>query len=501
VRARLRSTFQSLQVRNYRLFSTGQLISLIFGWMQITAQDWLVLQLSHDSPTALGVVTALQFTPILLLTLYAGKLADRFDKRTLLLIVNVAWCALASLMGVLVVSGAAQLWHVYLFAVLWGTVSAIETPARQAFVSEMVGKPLLPNALALSAATFNSARIIGPALGGLAIAALGTGTAFVVNAISYIGPLITLSRMRRSELHRDGMATGRVSAQDARVIDGLRYVRRRPDLILPLALMMVIGMVGFNFQITLAVLAKNVFHTGAASFGLLTTALAAGALAGALAGSGRRARPSVWVVLGAAILFGVLETLAGLMPGYLSTAAVLVGAGFSMIYLAQAANQRVQLGVDPELRGRVMALYVLVFLGTNPIGAPLVGWFAETFGPRASIWVGGVISLVVGGVALLVRLRMAGGRVRLRLAPLPRLYVDIVPVRQGAEQGVAAAAAVSRRRFHPVMPGRFARSVRARSERAGAERASAERAGAERASAERASAGPPESVAIVVPEV
>lgn len=464
MRARLGSTFQSLKVRNYRLFATGQLISLIFGWMQITAQDWLVLQLSHNSASALGVVTAFQFTPILLLTLYAGKLADRFDKRVMLLIANSTWLVLAALMGVLVTSGAVRLWCVFVFALLWGTVSAFETPTRQSFASELVGRSLLPNALALSSATFNSARVVGPALGGVAIAVLGTGSAFVVNAVSYLGPLVMLTLMRPSELYRDGLAKGRVSADDARVIDGLRYVRRRPDLILPLALMLVIGMAGFNFQLTLAVLAKNVFHTGAASFGLFTTAIAVGALIGALTGSSRRGRPTVWVVLSGAIAFGVLETAAGMMPTYLITAAVLVPTGFAMIYLSQAANQRVQMGVDPEMRGRVMALYVLVFLGTNPVGAPLVGWVTQTFGARVAISLGGVISLVVGGAALAVRLRMSGGRIRMRLAPVPKLYLDVPTAWQGEEHGVPATAGVSGRRFHPVTAARHPRPERTGSE-------------------------------------
>jgi MFS family permease len=461
VRARLGSTFQSLQVRNYRLFATGQLISLIFGWMQITAQDWLVLQLSHNSASALGVVTAFQFTPILVLTLYAGKLADRYDKRVMLLIANSTWLVLAALMGALVTSGSIKLWCVFVFAVLWGTVTAVETPTRQAFASELVGKSLLPNALALSSATFNSARVIGPALGGVAIALLGTGSAFVVNAVSYVGPLIVLSLMRPSELHRAGLTGGRVSAADARVVDGLRYVRRRPDLLLPLGMMLVIGMAGFNFQLTLAVLAKSVFHTGAASFGLFTTAIAVGALIGALYGSSRRGRPSVWVLLGAAVAFGVLETAAGLMPTYLTTSLVLVPTGFAMIYLSQAANQRVQMGVDAELRGRVMALYVLVFMGTNPVGAPLVGWITQTFGARVSISLGGVVSLIVGGVALAIRLRMARGRIRMRLTPVPKLYVDVASSWQGEEHGVPGATRLSRRRFHPVTAARHPRSDRA----------------------------------------
>jgi MFS family permease len=469
VRRRLGSTFQSLGIRNYRLFATGQLISLIFGWVQITAQDWLVLQLSHDSPSALGVVIAFQFGPILLLTLYGGKLADQFDKRRLLLVVNSLYMILACLMGALVTSGAIQLWQVFVFGVLWGSVTALEGPTRQAFVSEMVERRLLPNALALSAATFNSARVIGPAIGGLAIALFGTGTAFVLNAVSYVGPLVVLSLMRPSELYRDGLASGARAA--TKVTDGLRYVRYRPDLLLVLGLMMVVGLVGFNLQLTLAVLAKNVFHSGAASFGLLTTALAIGALCGALAGSGRRSRPSVWTVLGAAVAFGALETAAGLMPTYLTTAIVLVPTGFFMIYLAQAANQRVQLGVDPEMRGRVLGLYLLVFMGTNPVGAPAVGWIAQAFGARTSIWLGGAISLLVGGAALAVRLRMAGGRVRLVLAPRPRFYVDIAPAWQGDPHGVSATARLPLRRLLPAAPA----DVLGSPEHAGAELSSVDR--------------------------
>jgi len=460
VRAYVRSTFQSLQIRNYRLFATGQLISLIFGWVQITAQDWLVLELSHGSPSALGVVTALQFAPMLLVTLYAGKLADRFDKRLLLLAVNTLWLVLAALMGGLVVSGRVQLWQVYVFAALWGTVSAVESPVRQAFVSELVGKALLPNALSLNAATFNTARIAGPALAGVTIAVWGTGTAFVVNAVSYVFPLLVIARMRPAELHR---ALSRIPAADARIIDGLRYVRRRPDLLLPLVLIMVIATVGFNFQLTLPVLAKNEFRTGAATFGLLVTALAVGALVGALAGTRRRARPSAWLVLGAAVAFGVLSTVAGLMPTYPLTALVLVPTGFAQVFLGQAANQRVQLGTDPELRGRVMALFILAFLGTNPVAAPLVGWFAQAFGPRASIWAGGAISLTAALAALGWQLRGSGARLRLRLIPVPRISVDVVPVWQGEPHGVPTLAELPGRRLHPVTPGR------PRPERPGAE--------------------------------
>lgn len=452
VRVFVRSTFQSLQIRNYRLFATGQLISLIFGWVQITAQDWLVLEVSHGSASALGVVTALQFAPMLVFTLYAGKLADRLDKRYLLILANVLYLVLAALMGALVVSGTVQLWQIYVFAALWGVVTAVETPVRQAFVSELVGKSLLPNAMSLNAATFNMARIVGPALAGVAIAAFGTGTAFLVNAASYVFPVVALARMRGSELHREA---GRLSAAQTRVADGLRYVWRRHDLLLPVALILVVGMLGFNYQLTLPVLAKNVFHTGAATFGLLVTALAVGALMGALAGTRRRGRPSARLVLGAALAFGVIGTLAGLMPTYQLTALIMVPTGFSQIFLAQAANQRLQLGTEAEMRGRVMALWTLAFLGTNPIGAPLVGWFAQAFGPRASIWAGGAISLAAAGAALVLQLRRTEARIRLRLRPTPGIYLW-----QGERHGVPAPAVLPRRRLHPAAPGRCAGSER-----------------------------------------
>jgi MFS family permease len=441
-------TFQSLTVRNYRLFATGQLISLIFGWVQITAQDWLVLQVSHDSASALGVVTALQFTPMLLLTLYAGTLADRFDKRVALMALNATWLVLSALMGILVVAGTVHLWQVYVFALLWGIVAAAETPFRQSFVPEMVGPALLPNALSLNAAAFNSARVIGPALAGFAIAWLGTGSAFLANAASYVVPIVALSAMRPGELSR---SSGRRTAADARIVDGLRYVWRRPDLLLPIALMLVVGMVGYNFQLTLPVLAKNVFHTGPTTFGLLVTALALGSIGGALAGTRRRERPSVYAVLGGAVAFGVLGTLSALMPTYPLTAAVLVPTGFAMIFLAQAANQRIQLGTDPAYRGRVMALYFLVFMGTNPIGAPLVGWLAQLAGVRAAIWVGTVISLAVALAALVVRLRR----------------VAVVPVWQGEAHGERTVSELSGRRLHPVPAGRRTRPGRAGAELSG----------------------------------
>ncbi|MEV4716844.1 MFS transporter [Micromonospora noduli] len=422
MQAKLSTMFQSLQVRNYRLFASGQLIKLIGVWMMFIAQDWLVLELSNNSATALGVVTACQFTPVLLLTLLSGRLADRYDKRVLLFAANAFWSLLALGMAVLVLTDLVQLWHVFAFAALLGTANAVETPVRQAFVSELVGTSLLPNALSLNAAVFNSARIVGPAIAGLAIAAFDVGPVFLFTALSSVAPLVNVVRMRTTELHRDALLP-RDERASARVVDGLRYVWRRPDLLLPMAIMSVIGMSLFNFQLTLAALAKTVFHTGAASFGLFSTALAVGALGGALSGTGRRSRPSVWLVLGAAIACASFGTLVGLSTAYWLVVALLVPTGFCMVFFAQAANQRIQMGVDAAFRGRVMALWVLVFLGTNPVGAPLIGWVAEHYGAGASIWMGGLISLAAAVVALTWQLRHSGARLRFRVLPMPRFYV------------------------------------------------------------------------------
>lgn len=419
----LRTVFQSLLVRNYRLFATGQLVKLIGSWMMFIAQDWLVLHLTNNSASALGVVTALQFIPAALLTLPGGRLADRHDKRIILLSANSLWSALALSFSALMLLGDVRLWHVYVFALGLGIAQAVETPVRQSFVSELVGMPLLPNALSLSAATFNTARIVGPALAGLAIAAFGTGPVFLIAAVSSLSPLLSLYRMRPSELFRNELPP-RDDRGDARILDGLKYAWKRFDLRLPMIVMGVIGMAAFNFQITLAALAKTVFNTGAATFGLFTTALAVGALGGALAGSVRKARPSAYVMLGAAIAFSLFATLVGLAPAYWLVIVLLVPTGFFMIYFAQAANQRVQLGTEAAYRGRVMALYVLVFLGTTPVSAPVVGWTAQHLGAGASIWLGALTSLATALAGLVWQLRHSGHRLELQVRPTPRVIVS-----------------------------------------------------------------------------
>ncbi|MEU8815578.1 MFS transporter [Actinoplanes sp. NPDC048796] len=436
MRSVLNTTFSSLKVRNYRLFTAGQLVKLVGVWMMFTAQDWLVLDLSNNSPGALGAVTALQFLPVLLLTLWGGKLADRYDKRKLLVAANAVFAATAIVFAILVASGHVVLWHVFLFAGLFGIANSIETPVRQSFVSELVEMPLLPNALALSAATFNTARVGGPALAGVALAVFDTGPVFLIATALSIAPVFSYTAMRPQELLRSAPS----GKKDTRILDGLKYAYRRPDLMVPICLMAVIGMIGFNFPVTLAALAKINFHAGASSFGLLTTALAAGALCGALAGSARRKRPSVYLVIGAALIFSVLEFAVGFTPNFVVAMIVLFPTGFFSIFLAQAANHRVQMGVDPKFRGRVMALYVLVFLGTTPIGASLAGWWGEKYGVASSIWVAGIVCFVASAFALVWQLRSSGERLEMTLRPRPRLTLVPPSTADGAEPALARAA-------------------------------------------------------------
>lgn len=390
-------TFRSLAVRNFRLFTAGQVVSVAGTWMMVVAQDWLVLSLSGDSATALGIVTALQFTPLLLLTLYGGRLADRHDKRLLLTVANVASGVFALGLGLLVIGDRATLWQVYLFALGLGTVNALEIPTRMAFVSEMVGADLLPNASALSAAYFNLARIVGPALAGLLISRFGIGQVMALNALSYAATVVALRMMRPEELHRAARPATR-----ARVVDGLRHVRSRPDLMLPLALVAVIGVFGFNFQLTLPLLAKTEFHSDASAFGLLTAALAVGSLAAAVVTTARRGRPTSRTVLMSALGFGVLETVTGLAPSYPAVVVLLVLTGFATVWFAQAANHRIQLGTDPLYRGRVMALYTLVFQGSTPLGALFVSRLSEEAGARSGLYAGGLASCAAALAALAV---------------------------------------------------------------------------------------------------
>ncbi|HEX6468789.1 MAG TPA: MFS transporter [Streptosporangiaceae bacterium] len=389
--------FRSLRRRNYRLFATGQIVSNTGTWMQRVAQDWLVLNLTHGSGVALGITTGLQFLPLLLFGLWGGVIADRYDKRRVLVVTQAAMGSLALLLGALVLGGVAQVWHVYVLAFALGLATVVDNPTRQTFVVEMVGRADLPNAIALNSAIFNSARILGPAVAGLAIALLGTGPVFLVNAASYAAVLTGLALMRESELQR-GEPVARAKGQ---LRAGLRYVRRRRDLVMVLVLVGFVAAFGMNFQLTTALMSRGVFHTGASAFGLASTMLAVGALAGSLLAA-RRARLPRHLLPVAALAFGLLEIVTGLMPTYGTFIALLVPTGMALLTFNTAANTTMQLNVSPEMRGRVMGLYMLVFVGTAPVGSPVIGYMAEHLGPRAGLIVGGVVSFVATLVTVAV---------------------------------------------------------------------------------------------------
>ena len=360
------------------------------------AQDWLVLtELTDHSASALGIATGLQFAPLLLLAPGSGMIADRFPKRRILLATQSTLLATALLLGALTVTGAVQLWHVYALALVQGLAQAVDNPARQAFVSEMVGPGLLANAVALNSASFHAGRMIGPGVAGLLIAAYGTGVAMLANAASFPLLIVALLVMRARELQPAPLARGR-----GQIREGLAYVRGRPDLQVVMVLVFVLGTFGLNFQITTALMATRAFGKGPTEFGLLGSVMAIGSLSAALL-SARRARPRLRVLLLALAGFTVASGLAALAPTYEWFAVALVPCGLAALTAMTTANALVQLPVDPSVRGRVMALYMAIFMGGTPIGAPLIGRLGDWAGPRWTIGVGtiavGLSVLVVGG--------------------------------------------------------------------------------------------------------
>jgi MFS family permease len=401
-------TFRSLSNRNYRLYASGAVVSNVGTWMQRVAQDWLVLQLTHNSGTALGITTGLQFLPILLLSPYAGLVADRFPKRRLLQVTQLMLAVPALILGLLAVTGVAQSWHVYAVAFVFGIGSAFDAPARQSFVSEIVGPDDLTNAVGLNSASFNLARMVGPAVAGVLIAALGsgvpaTGAVILINAVSYSAVIFSLQRMRDSELNR---ATP-VERGKGMIRDGVRYVVRRPDLMLILTIIFFAGTFGLNFQLTSALMATEVFHKGAGEYGLLGTTLAIGSLSGALLAA-RRGRIRHRLVILAAVAFGATEIVAGMLPSYVTFALWTPVIGIASLTMITAANAGFQTSVDPVMRGRAMALYMMIFMGGTPIGAPIVGWVGQAFGARWTLIGGGVATILGTVLSVLVFSRAKG---------------------------------------------------------------------------------------------
>lgn len=408
-------TFRSLANYNYRLWAGGAIVSNVGTWMQRVAQDWLVLtQLTHNNASALGVVMALQFGPQMLMLPFSGFAADFFDRRRLLMVTQAAMGLCALGLGLLTVTGLVQLWQVYVFAFLHGCAAAFDAPARQTFVSDLVGETDLPNAVALNSTSFNAARMVGPALAGLLIAGVGTGWAFLANALSFGGVLCSLMFLRVGDLHpirRAGRAPGGFVA-------GFVYVWKRPDLRAILLMLFLIGTFGLNFPIFISTMAVTVFHAGAGKYGLLSSMMAIGTVTGALLAAGRE-RPRIDLLLSGATIFALGCALAAIMPNYWLFGLVLVVIGVSALTITNSSNALMQLSTEPAMRGRVMAIRLAIALGGTPIGAPIVGWVADRFGPRWALGVAAAAGLMAAIVMIHylakhrhLRLHIAGRRLR-----------------------------------------------------------------------------------------
>jgi MFS family permease len=391
-----KNAFRSLSGFNYRVWAGGAFVSNVGTWMQRTAQDWLVLtQLTHNNATSVGVVMALQFGPQVLLLPLTGFAADHLDRRKLLVVTQTCMGLSALGLGLLTVTGQVQIWHVYLFAFLLGCAAAFDAPARQTFVSELVGENGLSNAVALNSTSFNAARMIGPAIAGILIAAVGTGWVFLLNAASYVAVLCSLSLLRADQLH----PSTRAVRTRGSFIEGFRYVWARPDLRVVLSMLFLVGTFGLNFPIFISTMAVTVFHAGAGKYGLLTSIMAIGSVAGALLAA-RREKPRIALLVGGAAVFGGGCALAALMPTYTLFGLVLVVIGVSAQTFTTSTNSLVQLSTEPAMRGRVMAILLAIALGGTPIGAPIVGWVADRLGPRWALGVGAIAGVAAATVGL-----------------------------------------------------------------------------------------------------
>jgi len=401
VTTQLRGTFRSLEGYNYRVWAAGALVSNVGSWMQRTAQDWIVLtELTHRNATAVGIVMGLQFGPQILLLPLTGFVADHLDRRKVLFCTQAAMGLLALGHGLLVVTGLVRLWHVYFFAFLLGCAAAFDSPARQTFVAELVEERYLPNAVALNSTSFNAARMIGPAIAGGLIAGVGSGWVFLINAFSFVAVLCSLGLLRSDELRPSHRA---VSSRGS-FVEGFRYVLRRPDLKVILFMLFLVGTFGLNFPIFISTMSVTVFHAGAGQYGLLSSMMAAGSVAGALMAAAR-AKPGIPVLLAAAATFGVGCAVAAMMPNYLAFGIVLFVIGLAAQTFTTSTNAIVQTSTEPGMRGRVIAILLAIALGGTPVGAPIVGWIADSFGPRWALGSGAVAGLLAATVAIVYRAR------------------------------------------------------------------------------------------------
>jgi len=401
VSAAVERTFTSLRVPNYRRYFAGQVVSVSGNWMQNVATMWLMVKLT-GSGVSVGLTAAMQFLPILLFGAWGGLLADRMPKRRLLTCTQAAMVVPTASLFVLTEAGTVRPWMVLALALLQGAINAVDNPARQAFVVEMVGADRVVNAVALNSVVVHSSRIIGPAAAGAVIALLGVGPCFALNALSFVGMIVALRLMDPRALHTPRP----VARRRGELRSALRYVRRTPALLIPLAMMALVGTISYNFQVLLPLLASFTWHGSAAVYAALTAAMGVGSVAGALA-AGARGRVTPRLLVGAALAFGTAELLVAAAPTLPLQIAALMPLGAASVTFAAGVNSSLQITVEPAMRGRVMALYSVVFLGSTPIGAPLVGWLAESAGPRAGLLAGALAALLaaVGARAAFARVR------------------------------------------------------------------------------------------------
>ena len=408
-------TFSSLQYPNYRLWFASNIVASTGTWMQRVAQSWLVLTvLTDNSATALGYTTALQFLPILILSPYAGVIADRANLRRLLQITQLSSAFFTLILGILAVGGWAQLWHVYVIAFVSGCVGAIDSPARQTFVSELVPPKTLPNAVGLNSAAFNVARLLGPAMSGLVIAWVGPGWVFIINALLFLVPVVAVAVMKTDRF----FPMEHVTRERGQIAEGFRYVLARTDIVVILIVMGLTSAFSMNFQMTSALMATEVFGKGAGEYGILGSFMAVGALTGALLAA-RRQYPRVRLVVGASLIFGFCNLALAFSPAYWVFALISIPTGLAMLTMITAANAAIQVSTAPHMRGRVMSVYMMVFLGSTPVGSPVIGWIGDQWGARWSIAFGGVLCIVVSIVAAIWAKRTWNVRIQARLSRHP----------------------------------------------------------------------------------
>ncbi|MDR1998875.1 MAG: MFS transporter, partial [Frankiaceae bacterium] len=430
-----REAFASLENPNYRLYFSGQVVSMVGNWMQTVGQSWLVLQLT-GSATMIGLVVALQTLPVLLLGPYGGVIADRVDKRKMMIVLQAGKLALALILGLLAISHTVQIWHVFLLAGLLGLDNSFENPARQAFVQEMVGREHLRNAVSLNQVIANGARAVGPAGAGILIASAGVGVCFLANAASFVAVISSLVMLNTSKL----MPSPPAPRAKGQVREGFRYVRRTPALAIPLVMTSIIGCLAYEFQVVLPIVAKETFHGDSRTYGFMTAAMGAGAIAGGL-WAAARGRTGTAPMIRSAVGFGLAILATSIAPTFFLALVAMVFVGFTSVTYLTKGSSTVQLATDPMMRGRVMALWAVAFMGSTPIGGPAVGWVCEQFGARAGLVLGGLACLVAAGLGWMY-LRSAAGRREIAAEAAALEAAKAAPLDIAAEAAALEASAL-----------------------------------------------------------